>query len=213
MNMERSGITGWTPEPGPPVSHSDAFEDVWIFDRLNQTISAVTRALDVHRYHEAAQRLWDFFWHDFCDWYLEIKKLRFQENSGLDSHWRSTLAAYEATIRLLHPIMPFVTEELWQRLIHGFRANAEQPKSISLAPYPTISSVEPPEQKISQFTILQDIVKGARDTRADNKLILRLLWTRRFIRRAWFSKIKTCKQSNQSRNCGSNSTRKISETE
>jgi valyl-tRNA synthetase len=170
MNMERSGITCWTPETGPPVSHSDSLEDVWIFDRLNQTISTVTRALEVHRYHEAAQTLWDFFWHDFCDWYLEIKKLRFRESSGLDAHWRSTLTVYEATIRLLHPIMPFVTEELWQRLIHGLRPNAEQPKSISLAPYPSLSGVERPEQVISQFTILQNIVKGARDMRADNKL-------------------------------------------
>ena len=110
-------------------------------------------------------------WHDFCDWYLEIKKLRFRENSGLDDHWRSTLTVYEATLRLLHPIMPFITEELWQRLIHSIQANPEQPKSISLARYPQPTSGKArPEKEISQFAILQNVVKGARDIRADNKL-------------------------------------------
>ena len=60
--------------------------------------------------------LWQFFWHEFCDWYLELKKLRFQENSGLDADWRNMLAAFETALRLLHPAMPFLTEELWQRL-------------------------------------------------------------------------------------------------
>ncbi len=170
INMERSGVTCWIPEAGPLVNHSEALEDIWIFDRLNQTISTVTRALELHRYHETAQTLWDFFWHDFCDWYLEVKKLRFHENSGLDDHWRATLAVYEATLRLLHPIMPFITEELWQRLIHGPQPNAGQPKSISLAPYPSMSGTSPQQEKISQFTILQNVVKGARDIRADNKL-------------------------------------------
>ena len=171
MNMERSGIKSWAPESGLPMRHSDSLEDIWIFDRLNQTISAVTSALQVHRYHEVGQTLWDFFWKDFCDWYLEIKKLRFRENSGLDDHWRSTLTVYEVMLRLLHPIMPFVTEELWQRLIHGIQANPEQPKSISLARYPQpTKDKKRPEKEISQFGILQSVVKGARDIRADNKL-------------------------------------------
>ena len=80
--------------------------------------------------------LWHFFWHEFCDWYLELKKLRFQENSGLNAHWRNLLAAFETALRLLHPVMPFLTEELWQRLAKGA---ADRPKSIALAPYPQYS--------------------------------------------------------------------------
>jgi valyl-tRNA synthetase len=170
MNMQRSGVSGWTPSSGPAVAHSEALEDVWIFDRLNHATCTVTRALELHRYHEAAQTLWDFVWHDFCDWYLEIKKLRFRENSGIDEHWRSTLTVYEAMLRLLHPFMPFVTEELWQRLIHSASVNSEQPKSISLALYPSVKGEPTPEDPISQFTIFQNVVREAREKRADNKL-------------------------------------------
>ena len=168
MNMERSGVTAWA--PGAAVSPSDAIEDAWIFDRLAQATEVVNRALELHRYHEAAQTLWDFVWHEFCDWYLEVKKLRFRENSGLDAHWQATLTVYEAALRLLHPLMPFVTEELWQRLIHGGAANAGQAKSISLAQYPTATWAAGNEASIRAFGLLQQVVTAARELRADNKL-------------------------------------------
>jgi len=123
----------------------------------------------VHRYHEAAETLWDFIWREFCDWYLEAKKLRFRPNSGVDAHWQATLTVYEAALRLLHPLMPFVTEELWQRLIHGAAANTNQPKSISLAPYP-ITSFASDAKKVQTFELLQQVVTAARELRADNKL-------------------------------------------
>ena len=72
----------------------------------------MNRALAQHRYHEAAQTLWDFVWHEFCDWYLEVKKLRFEEASGLTADWAVTLQVYDTILRLLHPFMPFITEEL-----------------------------------------------------------------------------------------------------
>jgi valyl-tRNA synthetase len=170
MNIERSAVSGWIPSTGSPAIKSEALEDVWILDRLNRATDTVTRALEVHRYHEAAQTLWDFVWHDFCDWYLEVKKLRFRENSGLDEHWETTLTVYEAALRLLHPFMPFITEELWQRLIHGSELNTAQPKSISLASYPSATALPSQREQISQFNILQEVVKAARDARADNKL-------------------------------------------
>jgi valyl-tRNA synthetase len=170
MNMERSAVFSWVPPAGSPATKSEALEDVWILDRLNRATDSVTRALEVHRYHEAAQTLWDFVWHDFCDWYLEVKKLRFRENSGLNGHWETTLTVFEAALRLLHPFMPFITEELWQRLIHGSELNTAQPKSISLASYPTAGALAPESERISQFNILQEVVKAARDARADNKL-------------------------------------------
>ena len=115
------------------------------------------------------ETLWDFVWREFCDWYLEVKKLRFRANSGVDAHWQATLTIYEAALRLLHPLMPFVTEELWQRLIHGTAANANQPKSISLAPYPTASFASD-AKKVQTFELLQQVVTAARELRADNKL-------------------------------------------
>jgi valyl-tRNA synthetase len=137
---------------------------------LSRATNSVTRALEVHRYHEAAQILWDFVWHDFCDWYLEVKKLRFRESSGLDEHWETTLTVFETTLRLLHPFMPFITEELWQRLIHTSELNAGQPKSISLAAYPTSAAAPSQSEQVSQFNILREVVQAAREMRADNKL-------------------------------------------
>ncbi len=168
MKMESSGIHSWT--PGTQSQSSEALEDQWIFDRLEKTTYVVIHALELHRYHDAAQALWDFIWHDFCDWYLEVKKLRFQDDSGIDSHWQATLTVYERALRLLHPFMPFVTEELWQRLIHGSSTNADQPKSISLAPYPNTKGEPHGADHIHQFTVLQEVVTAARKLRADNKL-------------------------------------------
>ncbi len=168
MNMERSGITEWT--PGDSTLTSDAIEDVWIIDRFALATEVVNRALALHRYHEAAQTLWDFVWREFCDWYLEVKKLRFRENSGVDADWQATLTIYEAALRLLHPLMPFVTEELWQRLIHGINANVTQPKSISLAQYPALTRASVANTHVQTFELLRQVVTAARELRADNKL-------------------------------------------
>ena len=130
----------------------------------------MNRALELHRYHDAAQTLWDFVWHEFCDWYLEVKKLRFREGSGLDAHWRAALTVYETVLRLLHPFMPFVTEELWQRLVHGANAQTGQPVSISLASFPVAAASPAQDQRVHLFGVLQQIVTAARELRADHKI-------------------------------------------
>ncbi|MGA8594092.1 MAG: valine--tRNA ligase, partial [Bryobacteraceae bacterium] len=169
LNMERSGIEGWVPRPVATTAPELATEDAWIFSQLNDCADSVNRALEVHRYHEAAQSLWDFVWHDFCDWYLEVKKLRFRENSGIDEHWEAALRVYETTLRLLHPVMPFVTEELWQRLIHQGTPRADQPISISLAPYPCPEG-DLKRGTVDAFLLIKAIVTAARELRADHKL-------------------------------------------
>ncbi len=169
LNMERSGVRDWTPGSSLKLNPG-VIEDDWIIDRLNQAIETVNRALEVHRYHEAAQALWDFVWREFCDWYLEVKKLRFREASGIDGHWQAALTIYESALRLLHPLMPFLTEELWQRLIHGGTENRQQPKSVSLASYPVTPLAEPSQQAVQRFALLQQVVTAARELRADHKL-------------------------------------------
>ena len=89
LNMEKSGVQGWLPASACCMSAEQAtgnsdvpIEDAWIFSRLNRCAQIVNQALEQHRYHEATQSLWDFVWHEFCDWYLEVKKLRFQPESG-----------------------------------------------------------------------------------------------------------------------------------
>ncbi len=160
-NMERSRITSWSPNGAFPTNH---IEDAWMYGRLQSATKAVNSALESHRYHEATQTLWDFVWKEFCDWYLEVKKLRFREDSGLDEHWTAALTAYEEMLRLLHPFMPFITEELWQRLMTIAEG---KPASISLARYPQAASSTNSEDP---FTTFQQIVTAARELRADNKL-------------------------------------------
>jgi valyl-tRNA synthetase len=166
MNMERSGISGWTPDQNAPrvpevssVGLEAALEDRWIFSRFNECAELMSRAVDRYRYHEAAQLLWQFFWGEFCDWYLEIKKLRLTENSGLTGDWRNLLTMFEASLRLLHPVMPFLTEELWQRVMEPA---TERPASIALAKYPEYTAKAVDHGAEREMQILQDIVLAAR---------------------------------------------------
>src|SRR5208282_3782507 len=160
MNMESAGIEPSLTEPG----QLDTLEDRWIFSRLSRTAESVNRALAQHRYHEVAEELWQFFWHDFCDWYLEIKKLRLAPGSGLTNDWRNLLAVFSAYLRLQHPILPFITEELW----HRFGQNT----SIALAPYPQAGVIDEAAER--GMSLLQEMVTAARKLKADNGLDDRL---------------------------------------
>jgi valyl-tRNA synthetase len=145
-------------EVGQALGLPGSIEDRWIFSRLNATAEQANRAIDQYRYHEFAQLLWHFFWHEFCDWYLELKKASGQQ-------WESAVAAFETALRLLHPAMPFLTEELWQRL-----DIPDRPKSIALAPYPQYrDELNDPEAEM-EISILQEIVTMARTLRTEAKL-------------------------------------------
>jgi valyl-tRNA synthetase len=135
-------------------------EDRWIFSLLNRTAEVMNRAFEQHRYHEAADALWHFFWHDFCDWYLEIKKLRLTENSGLTNDWRNLLSVFGAYLRLQHPLMPFLTEELWHRF--------GQTTSIARSAYPQASEFD--ESAEREMRLLQEVVTAARTLRADHQI-------------------------------------------
>ena len=161
MNMEAAGIDPSLPEQG----QAEALEDRWIFSRLHRTAESVNRALEQHRYNEVATELWHFFWHDFCDWYLEIKKLRFTANSGLTNDWRNVLSVFGAYLRLQHPIMPFITEELWHRF--------GQTQSIALAAYPQAGSTDDSAER--QMALMQEMITAARKLRADHGLDRKLV--------------------------------------
>jgi valyl-tRNA synthetase len=167
-------VEPWVPESlgdFRPVSDPDTveppIEDRWIFSRLNSCAEQVNHAIEQYRFHEAAQVLWHFFWHEFCDWYVELKKLNFRENSGLTPGWKNTLAAFETALRLLHPAMPFLTEELWQRLAAGAPG---RPKSISVAGYPQYRREATDFAAEREIGILQEIVTMARTLRAEARL-------------------------------------------
>ena len=154
LNMEASQVPLSLPEPGK----LETLEDRWIFSRLARTAEFVNASLAQHRYHEVAERLWEFFWHDFCDWYLEIKKLRFTANSGLTNDWQNLLSVFSAYLRMQHPVMPFITEELWHRF--------GQTRSIALAEYPQGATTD--ENAEREMAVLQEMITAARQIRADN---------------------------------------------
>ncbi|MDP9054555.1 MAG: valine--tRNA ligase [Acidobacteriota bacterium] len=170
VNMERCGIesglaanmaddvNAYRPAAGAPI------EDRWIFSRLNECAQQMNRAIDQYRYHEAAQTVWHFIYDDFCDWYIELKKLKFVENSGLNEDWRNLLAVFESLLRLLHPVMPFLTEELWHRL------GAPQETSISLAAFPQFDPARHDSLAEVEIGLLQGVVTAARGLRADLSL-------------------------------------------
>jgi valyl-tRNA synthetase len=158
LNMERCAVEPWMAQDvNSYLPAADApLEDRWIFSRLNACAAEMNKAIAAHRYHEAAQSVWQFFWGEFCDWYVELKKLRFQENSGLNDDWRNLLAAFESALRLLHPVMPFLTEELWHRL------GASQDRSISLTAFPQFDPARYDSEAEREMRLLQDIVVAAR---------------------------------------------------
>jgi len=161
MNMEGSGV-----EPAfPALGKATTLEDRWILSRLSRTSESVNRALAQHRYNEVATEMWAFFWHDFCDWYLEIKKLRFTAQSGLTDDWRTLLTVFSAFLRLQHPIMPFITEELWHRF--------GETTSIALAAYPQAGATD--EGAELEMELMQEMITAARKLRADHGLDRKLV--------------------------------------
>jgi valyl-tRNA synthetase len=112
-----------------------ALAERWIRSRLAHTVGAVRRALAAYRFNDAAGAIYQFLWHEYCDWYIEWSKLTLYrgDDPAARARTQATLVeVLEATLRLLHPFMPFITEEIWQRLPRGRTAAA----SIMIAPYP-----------------------------------------------------------------------------
>jgi len=167
MKMESSGVEPWIPPVPTAIPEGSALEDRWIFSRLSRAADQMNRAIASYRYHEAAQVAWGFLWHEFCDWYIEIKKLRFTDGSGLNADWRNMLTVFESALRLLHPVMPFITEELWQRLSSNA---ASKPRSVAVAPFPRFAPEGVDEAAEEDVALLKEIITCARNLRAELKL-------------------------------------------
>ncbi|QPC47070.1 valine--tRNA ligase [Mangrovibacillus cuniculi] len=136
--------------------------DKWILTRLNETIETVTRLSDKYEFGEVGRVLYNFIWDDFCDWYIEMSKLPlYGEDEEAKKTTRSILAyVLDNTMRLLHPFMPFITEEIWQNLPH-------QGESITVASWPVVDKSLSDNKAAEDMKQLVDIIRAVRNIRAE----------------------------------------------
>ena len=128
--------------------------DRWIGSRLNAAIERANAAFETHRYHEAADAVWTFFWDEFCDWYLELKKS--------DDDWGFAYEVHERALLLLHPLMPFITEELWHRRGHE--------TSIALERYPKFDASLKDDDAEREIWDLYQLIKVIREFRVEHNI-------------------------------------------
>jgi valyl-tRNA synthetase len=197
MNIDRGRAAGYTVSLnltttlGAPGLDSETWvippqtplETRWIFSRLHTVAAEVNQSLADYRFDEAANAVYQFFWGEFCDWYLELVKLRLNfgptevgaphfdsEIWAVDTTTALTLNAlvsvFEAALRLLSPFMPFLTEELWHALYASVGAEAPA-KSIALTRYPAASDFTSDPASVDAINILQDLITTVRALRKD----------------------------------------------
>ncbi len=180
MNVDRVE-PGLRPATGPETgSHTNSgvagfetgtLEDRWILSRFNRVAGEVNDALGTYRFHEAANRIYDFFWGEFCDWYLELIKPRLNFEEGAETArarigCENLVNLFDASLRLLHPVMPFITEEIWQAMYEGNPPLA----SIALAQYPQAEVKQYDLSAETDMAILQDLIVNVRNVRAELKV-------------------------------------------
>jgi valyl-tRNA synthetase len=159
---------GARPEPG-------GFFNRWILSRLGAALDATNQGFATFRLDEAANALYRFFWNDFCDWYVELAKPVFAEGEKHQQQWaaltdetKATLVhVLDASLRALHPLMPFATEDLWQRLPHA----SARAVSIALAPFPTAETAGARDAAVDrEMEALQAVVTAARTVRSEHEI-------------------------------------------
>jgi valyl-tRNA synthetase len=190
-NAGRFVISTLSPGPSPFKGEGGGGEgwtlaDSWIWARLQALIRDVDRLFQSYQYGEAGRQIYEFFWSDFADWYVEVAKLQMADGGSLLADSKSPMAYHtvetlvkvlDTCLRLLHPFTPFVTEELW-----GYLRNAlcnsqlaslasNWPDALIIAPWPEPRPEEGWEsEKVADFTLIQEIVRSIRNARAEKKV-------------------------------------------
>ena len=176
MNIDRGREAGYTVRLGAADAAATALPDAtpletrWIFARLSATCAEVERALANYRFDEAANAVYQFFWGEFCDWYLELVKLRLDFTTPANHTTALTLgalvSAFEAALRLLSPFMPFLTEELWHAL-YASTDVASPARSIALTRFPQASDFAAEPTSVEAMAVLQDLIVTVRALRKE----------------------------------------------
>jgi valyl-tRNA synthetase len=165
MNLE-----SWTPDRMADPSSPEAFSlpDRWIRMRLNETIRSVRKSLEEYKFNEACHAIYQFIWHEFCDWYLEMTKLylyREADGKRQDLTRKTLLEALDAILRLLHPFMPFITEEIWQQLPHR-----KEDESIMVAAFPAPDQRYDDQRAEGEMEWIIEAVNSLRNIRGEMNL-------------------------------------------
>ncbi|MCG9124774.1 valine--tRNA ligase [Laribacter hongkongensis] len=151
-----------------PLEYS--FVDKWIISRLQELEAAVTEALDTYRFDMASQLIYEFVWNEYCDWYVELAKV--QLANGNEAQQRATrrtlVRVLEVALRLTHPLMPFITEELWQTVAP--LANAKKTDSIMVATWPVADMSKVDAEACGRMTVLKELVNAIRNLRGEMNL-------------------------------------------
>src|SRR5699024_9753846 len=136
--------------------------DKWILTRLNETIEHVTRNTDKYEFGEAGRNLYNFIWDDFCDWYIEMAKIPLYGDDEVKKQTTRSVLAHvlDQILRMLHPFMPFITEEIWQKLPH-------EGESITVAQWPVVQEQFHNEKAAAEMERLVSIIKSVRNIRAE----------------------------------------------
>jgi len=144
------------------LSGEKSVADKWILTRLNETIETVTKLADKYEFGEVGRVLYNFIWDDFCDWYIEMAKLPLYGDEEAAKKTTRSILAYvlDNTMRLLHPFMPFITEEIWQNLPH-------EGESITTAAWPTVNEALSDPEASEEMKLLVEIIRSVRNIRAE----------------------------------------------
>jgi valyl-tRNA synthetase len=155
-------------EQAPHAYHQEVpLIDRWLFGRLAEAVETVNHALESYRFHEAAQSVYQFFWGDFCDWYIEWVKPELQtaDRERAVVAWKNLFSGFDAALRLLHPFMPFLTEELWHQL-----PQKDGAKSIALDHYPAAPDTWKNAKALREFGLVQEVIQSLRTIRSEMRL-------------------------------------------
>jgi valyl-tRNA synthetase len=154
------------------IVHEIAAENLsarWILSRLALTVDNINKALDEYRFNDAASDIYQFIWHEFCDWYIEIAKSDMKNPEIQKNVVECLLYTLDASLRLLHPFMPFVTEEIWQKISHVRRGNEKIGESIMISEF--INSLPRDYQAEEEMFYIIDAVTGIRTIRGELNIL------------------------------------------
>ncbi len=153
-------LDGWDPRTTDPSGLRYGVPDLWITSRLHRAVEAVTTAYEQYEFDRAARTLYQFLWSEFCDWYLEMSKVLLQDPQAQEATRYTLWRTLETSLRLLHPIMPFVTEAAWQALPH-------EGDSLMVAAWPAFDPGRIRPEVEEEMELVQEVVREIRSLRAD----------------------------------------------